>query len=204
MLWICIILGLIVLVVGSACIRLSFFLPVQCKTNGGILLTFDDGPDPVHTPEALAALRECGAKAVFFCVGKNVVKYPEIVKQIVAEGHEIGVHGFFHNPYLNFLPYHFIFTDVLLVCIELRHLGIEPKYFRPPLGITNAKWARVKKDMGLSAMGWSVRSFDTKNEDRDKVLQRVRRQLKPNSIVLLHDRLEGVDYLIRGILKKDN
>ncbi len=62
-----------------------------------VVLTFDDGPDPITTPKILAILREHNVKAVFFVIGEQAFKYPEIMKQIVGEGHTLGVHTFTHS-----------------------------------------------------------------------------------------------------------
>ncbi len=61
-----------------------------------IYLTFDDGPHPEITPWILEQLKKYDAKATFFCLGKNAEKYPEIVKQILQDGHAIGNHGYAH------------------------------------------------------------------------------------------------------------
>lgn len=61
-----------------------------------IYLTFDDGPHPEITPWILEHLKRYDAKATFFCLGKNAEKYPEIVKQILQDGHTIGNHGYAH------------------------------------------------------------------------------------------------------------
>ncbi len=70
---------------------------------GKIVLTFDDGPDPVWTPKILDILKQENIPATFFVVGQNGQSYPEIVKRIVADGHEIGNHTFTH-PNLGEVP----------------------------------------------------------------------------------------------------
>ena len=64
--------------------------------ENAVYLTFDDGPHPEITPKVLALLKEYGARATFFCVGENAQKYPEIIAQILAEGHSLGNHTQHH------------------------------------------------------------------------------------------------------------
>ena len=61
-----------------------------------LFLTFDDGPTPDITPWVLSLLKDFNAKATFFCIGKNVEKYPEIYKKILEEGHSVGNHSYSH------------------------------------------------------------------------------------------------------------
>ena len=63
-----------------------------------VALTFDDGPDPIHTPRILDILEENNIKATFFLIGSNIETYPELVKRIYDEGHIIGNHTFSHTP----------------------------------------------------------------------------------------------------------
>src|SRR5947207_1285636 len=81
-------------------IRKSGEVVWQGSTRGKrVAITFDDGPDPLYTARALAILRRHGVKATFFLEGKNVLEHPELVRQIVLEGHAIGNHTFSH-PHL--------------------------------------------------------------------------------------------------------
>ena len=70
----------------------------------GAVLTFDDGPDPGCTPEVLDALGEAGAKATFFVLGKHVLEHPELTRRILADGHEIALHGMSHRRHDQLSP----------------------------------------------------------------------------------------------------
>jgi len=78
----------------------SFPMPYVIKHSGYVpkklVLTFDDGPDAVYTPEILDELKELGVPGTFFLVGQMVEKYPDIARRILREGHEIGSHTFTH------------------------------------------------------------------------------------------------------------
>jgi peptidoglycan/xylan/chitin deacetylase (PgdA/CDA1 family) len=65
--------------------------------NNSVAITFDDGPNPKVTPLLLDILKEKDVKVTFFLIGARVEEYPEIVKRIVAEGHDIGNHSYTHK-----------------------------------------------------------------------------------------------------------
>jgi peptidoglycan/xylan/chitin deacetylase (PgdA/CDA1 family) len=146
-----------------------------------LFLTFDDGPHPVATPFVLDTLKEFGAKATFFCIGKNVVQYPEIFKRISSEGHAIGNHT---NDHLNGWKT----TDTLyLDNINAADKVIGSSLFRPPYGRIKRRQARLLQPQYKIVM-WDVLSgdFDT-NLSAEKSLQFVVQGSRPGSIIVLHD-----------------
>ena len=91
---------LAVLVWGSASIRSGLYLHALCRggrTGRSVALTFDDGPDPLHTPRVLDVLARHGVRATFFLVGEKAAACPELVRRIVAEGHTVGNHSHTHD-----------------------------------------------------------------------------------------------------------
>lgn len=191
-----------ILFYGSAYMSSQMFVKAitHLDDKSRILLTFDDGPHPDYTPAVLDILRKHNHKAIFFCPAKEAEKYPEIVRRIISEGHTIGSHTYQHS-------WKTIFYSTRRYIEELQHadevfsrLGVTIKYFRPPLGVVNGTIGKACRAMGYTAMGWSVRSFDTRNEPREKVYKRVIRQLTGGSIVLLHDRMPDADKLTDKIL----
>ena len=95
-----IMLWLILTAIGSLHIRWNFFMKAlhkNPKVDGELIaITFDDGPHPEFTPKAMKLLKKYNAKATFFCIGKNAEKYPELVRNILSEGHVIGNHSYSH------------------------------------------------------------------------------------------------------------
>lgn len=182
-------------------IQRSPYVDAHCYTvDGSVLLTFDDGPHPVNTPKVLDVLKRHGIHALFFCVGREAERYPDIVRRIVAEGHTVGQHTYFHNPFHNFYgPRHYS-AEIARAHQLFSSLGISIRLFRPPLGITNYVVSRAVRLMGYTVIGWSVRSFDTRGEGVDEVMRRVGRQLKPGAVVLLHDRLDDAASLAEAII----
>ncbi len=191
-------------VYAAARIDCGIFIDAQCSIapQEGILLTFDDGPDAEVTPRVLDVLDKHGHKAVFFVVGAKAARHPEIVREIAARGHQIGNHTYSHSPYANFLGAKHLRREIEEADEAIAAAtGVRPTLFRPPLGISTHFMRRVLLATGHKAMGWSIRSLDTCRGPRQAVLDRVVRRLRPGNIVLLHDRLEGAEWLADKILE---
>lgn len=151
-----------------------------------ISLTFDDGPDPVHTPLLLDLLREYGMKATFFLVGQHAEQYPDIVRRMHAEGHLIGIHNYKHRPNWLMRPRtveeHIRKTSRAIERIT----GEKPSYYRPPWGIMNMFDFTTKSN--LQIVLWSVMVGDwRKKTGPDKIYRKMKRTLKGGHIYLLHD-----------------
>lgn len=191
-------------VYASASISSGVFIDAQCEIepSEGILLTFDDGPDPEMTPKVLDVLDRHGQKAIFFVIGEKVDAHPEIVREIVRRGHQVGNHTYSHSPYANFLGREHLEEEIRKCgdAVE-RACGVRPTLFRPPLGICTHFMASALRNTGYRAVGWSVRSFDTCDDPREEVLERVVEEMEPGAIVLLHDRLERADWLAESVLE---
>ena len=127
-------------------------LASAAKENGGakkIALTFDDGPSREYTAEILDILKEYGVKATFFVVGVNIEKSPDLLRRIVAEGHEIGNHTYSH-PHLQkmdtaTLAKELTRTDGLIQSIT----GLSPTLFRPPEGVVTDSVKTAAGDGGI-------------------------------------------------------
>lgn len=156
--------------------------------SNAVALTFDDGPHPEFTPQVLAVLAKHGMRATFFTIGENLVKYPEIARQIVREGHQLGNHSYFHNDYRN-LPLvkqleEIDRTDALLADLD----GLASHTFRPPRGELPPglllALVRRKKTIAM----WSYDSLDYQGRGAASIVQRFTEQpLQRGEIVLLHD-----------------
>lgn len=178
------------LIWGIFDIRVSLLAKVinRLKTSEKqVVLTFDDGPN-AYTPQILAILKSANVKAVFFIIGKNAEKHPEIVKQIVEDGHTIGIHTQRHAVNFPFYGSKKVEKELkdcqqILESITSRKIIL----FRPPFGIINPVIAKVARQMGLTIVGWGIRSLDTKAKDADKLLHKISGRLSNGSIILLHD-----------------
>lgn len=184
-------------------IQTCTYLPAICHTqHRGVLLTFDDGPDEINTIKILSLLKQHNIKAIFFCIGQKAEKHPEIVKQIVADGHLIGQHTYHHNPFRNFCTPTSYLNELKKAHQAFSQIGITIKLFRPPLGITNWMIKKAVEQMHYTTVAWSIRSFDTRAEDSNIVIDRVMRQINDESIILLHDRLNNSPEIAEGIINK--
>lgn len=162
----------------------------------GIVLTFDDGPDPIHTRKVLDILDEHGIKATFFVIGRKVEKHPAVVRDIVARGHEVGVHGYAHDRLLSLRGSRRVRRDLEQAVRALETVTKRrPTLFRPPVGHTNPTIARIAEQLNLTVIGWSIAGYDGLARAKPKkVLSRITRKLDDGDIVLLHDAAERDDH----------
>lgn len=154
--------------------------------NGKVLLTFDDGPNPDTTEIILKKLSEEKIKALFFCVGENVQKYPELIHQIKNEGHSFGNHTFNHKILNKISDEEKDYQISSVNKIFNDQFDINLKYFRPSHGRFQLSTSLLMKKHNLKNIMWSLLTYDYKN-DISIVKFAVEKYLKPNSIIVLHD-----------------
>lgn len=183
---------------GVFFLRLQVFVDAVCRgpeDARGVALTFDDGPCPINTPKVLDMLDRAGVKATFFVIGHKAQAHPEIVQDILKRGHVVGSHSFTHSRAFSLLSKAAVRQDIehSLACIE-KITGSRPALFRPPIGHTNPRIAKVIEELDLTVVGWSVRALDgVASADPNRVAQRVISRLEDGAIVLLHDAAERDD-----------
>lgn len=156
-------------------------------TEKQIYLTFDDGPVHGVTDYVLDQLEKRGQKASFFVVGDNVRKHPELAKDVMLAGHQIGNHTFNHlngfktsdSTYVdNFRKGEEVIQDVL---------GIKTKHFRPPYGLMKSSQAKTILESHQIVM-WNVLSGDySKTISANQILSTIKKLNRPGSILLFHD-----------------
>ena len=148
-----------------------------------VALTFDDGPDPKTTPQALDILKKYGAKATFFMVGQNIAGNEAIVKRVHNEGHQIGIHTWDH-PVLTKLPLETAQKEILDTQTAINNvIGIKPTITRPPYGAINAT---IQNSVDQSFIMWNVDSLDWKTRNTKAIMQEIAKT-QPGSIILMHD-----------------
>jgi peptidoglycan/xylan/chitin deacetylase (PgdA/CDA1 family) len=168
----------------------GFFLPVDSRGHTGrpvVALTFDDGPDPSTTLPLLELLKKHEARATFFVVGENAVKYSDLIAAILEHGHDIGNHSFSHDPFLMLRSAKTLYREIESAQTVLKHFGICPLAFRPPVGITNPRLYRVLSQQGLSCVTFSCRANDFGNRFIQGLSKKILAKVKPDDIILLHD-----------------
>lgn len=162
------------------------------KSSGNwVSITFDDGPNPEFTPKVLKLLKEYNAKATFFCIGQQAENYPEILKQILSEGHSVGNHTYSHSKSFGFFDTEKVMAELEATQSKIQTMiGRQIKLYRPAFGVTNPQIEKAVKNLGLHSIGWSVRSLDTTFRSEKSVLKRITAQVSKGDIILLHDTSE--------------
>ncbi len=150
-----------------------------------LYLTFDDGPIPEVTPWVLDTLAQHGAKATFFCIGRNVAQHPALFARIRQEGHSVGNHTYDHLNGWN--TERFSYLRNVLRCQDLTR----SKLFRPPYGrITRPQTQALRKR--FSVVMWDVLSADFDERlDGEQCLRNVIEHSVPGSIIVFHDSLKA-------------
>ncbi len=154
-----------------------------------VALTFDDGPDPEHTPRILDALAAAGVQGTFFMIGRQVEAAPAIARAVAAAGHDLGNHTYGHRHPWTLSPYASIAEVDRGAEVVAETTGVMPRYFRPPWGTFN--WAAYVRagQLGEERILWSVRPEGWLcPASAARMSEFVVRRAHPGAIVNLHDR----------------
>lgn len=183
---------------GSFRIAMSFYFKVICRfqSTNQIVLTFDDGPHETVTPKVLDVLKKHGVKATFFCIGSRAEQHPQLIRQAYQDGHIIANHSWCHKYTYGFYSTKKILAD-LQRCNEVLKtiIGVNPKFVRPPFGVTNPNMKRALRKYPLTTVGWSLRTLDTVKKDPADIMRRLKKT-RPGNIVLFHDRIENIEKVL--------
>lgn len=182
-----------------------FFLKAKCKLEdkSKIHLTFDDGPDENTTPQILEILKKHNQKATFFCIGEKIEQHPQIIKQIIEEGHKIGNHSYSHSNFFDIYKTSKIINEIKKTNQLIKDItGDECTIFRPPFGLTNPNIAKAVKKLNMEVIAWNIRSFDT-IKSKEKVFQRISKA-KNGDIILFHDTKQHTIEILDEFLQKEN
>ena len=175
--------------------NLIWDIPTQEKK---LFLTFDDGPHPIITIQVLDLLKAYNAKATFFCIGNNVVKYPEVYKRIIDEGHTVGNHTFNHlNGWKT--P-----DELYLNDIEKTRDYIDSNLFRPPYGRISRFQIQqlLKPKYQMKMIMWTVLSGDFDRDiSAEKCLNNVLLSTKAGSIIVFHDSEKAAEKMLYALPK---
>lgn len=181
----------LMLSVGVLFMKFNYFLVSKVKsTTSHVILSFDDGPDSIHTIEILRILKKHSISAIFFVIGEKAEKHPEILTQIHSEGHIIGNHTYSHPNLFSTLSSKKVQEEIEKCDSVIQSiLKQEIRFFRPPIGYTNPNIARALKKLNKQSIGWELRSYDTVLSNPKALKERLLKLIKPCQIVLLHDNL---------------
>ncbi|MDB4959534.1 MAG: putative xylanase/chitin deacetylase [Myxococcales bacterium] len=169
------------------------------RDRRSLALTFDDGPDPSRTPLLLDLLAELDIKATFFLLGNRVDAHPDLARRIVAEGHEIGNHTYNHR-YLPLARSRSVAAELEATDRAIaRATGITPVLARPPYGGRSPRNVRVFDRLEKRLVLWDVNSYDWRGAPAAEVAHRVVEQVRPGSIILMHEAREGGETTIDAV-----
>ena len=194
----------------------GFYLPVTCKGASGkqaVAITFDDGPDPLTTPLLLNLLLKRRIKATFFVTGQKAAAHPQLIKELVRQGHSVGNHSYNHSYRMLFRTCASIVADIEAAQKVLSDFGIRPLAFRPPAGINSPRLRSALLKTGLYLVNFSCRPLDGGNRRINNIAQKILKRIGPDDIVLLHDNrpqdkglipawLNEIELLLAGIETK--
>jgi peptidoglycan/xylan/chitin deacetylase (PgdA/CDA1 family) len=199
-----IIVHLSIFFLGAVNIRWNFFFKslYKSKNNKLISLTFDDGP-AIHTTQILDILKGYNVQASFFTIGKHAAEHPPIVKRWYDEGHVIGNHSYNHGFNFDWQSSKKMVEEIEQTNRVIQDLtGAMPNLFRPPYGITNPNLGRAVAKTNMLSIGWTLRSFDTKTTDPNKLLANIFNKLQGGDIILLHDSMEVTTKILTPLIQQ--
>lgn len=167
-----------------------------------VLITIDDGPDPHDTPVVLDLLDRYRANAIFFVIGEKARAHPELIREIVRRGHEIGNHTLTHPAGSFWCAGPWRTRREIAGCQDIvREItGTPPRWFRAPVGHRNFFTHPVATALGLRVMGWNRRGYDAVEKDPAKVLARILPGLAVGDIVLVHEATPIAAEVVGGVL----
>ncbi len=176
------------LVTAAAPLLRPFSVTMCVETPDPVLaLTYDDGPDPAHTPALLDLLADRGLRATFFVLADAAEAHPDLVRRLVAEGHELALHGADHTRLSTLTD-----REAVAVVADARRRveavgGVPVTLFRPPYGVHTPRSLRGWRALGLEVVIWSGWAADWTHDTEEAVTARARRSVHPGGILLLHD-----------------
>ncbi|MEO0115049.1 MAG: polysaccharide deacetylase family protein [candidate division WOR-3 bacterium] len=156
-----------------------------------VALTFDDGPNGKYTEQILDILDKNGVKGTFFLIGKNVEMYPAIAREIVKRGNYLGNHSYSHNVLLPFKSEKALINDINKAEeVIYNATGVHTRLFRPPHGFRTPWMIMAIHKMGYKIITWDDMTTDYDKRSKGKDIARsIISQVKPGSIIVLHDGL---------------
>jgi peptidoglycan/xylan/chitin deacetylase (PgdA/CDA1 family) len=169
----------------------GIFGPVLTRLPGAepvVSLTFDDGPNPRATPLVLDALRRADVRATFFVLGRHADQWPELVRRMADEGHQLANHGYWHRKLHRRGP-GYVRDDLTrgTDAVERASGGVRPRHFRAPHGFRSPWVTPIAGSLGQRTVGWSLGVWDSARPGAGEIAKRAIDGMRAGSILLLHD-----------------
>jgi peptidoglycan/xylan/chitin deacetylase (PgdA/CDA1 family) len=175
-------------VVNSSTFQLFGDYVARVDTNDRVVaLTFDDGPSPWHTPKVLNELDRHRVKATFFMMGRNVERYPDLARDVLRRGHEIGNHSYSH-PKLILMSPRSVRDEIERTDKLLRDIGVSGEiHFRAPHASKFIVLPCVLGQMGKLDVLGDVSAEEWRQQPAAVMTESILRQVRPGSIIGMHD-----------------
>ena len=177
------------------------------NSENKIYLTFDDGPTPEITEWVLEELKKHNAKATFFCIGNNIVKYPDVFEKVINEGHSIGNHTFNHlngwkTATEDYLENTKLCEEQILKSnpsnseLAKQIYNLKSAIFRPPYGKIKLSQSKKLRQLGYKIIMWDVLSADFDELiSKEKCLENATQKVTSGSIIVFHDSVKAFQNL---------
>jgi len=150
-------------------------------------LTFDDGPDPRHTPRVLDILARAEVRATFFLIGRRADAQPSLARRIAEEGHDLGNHTYSHRSLWLCGPRETEREIARGHAAVAAAAGKAPRFFRAPWGLTNLAMFPALRRLGTPCVMWTVQPEGQRAASPELQIRRVARRMRPGAILDLHD-----------------
>jgi peptidoglycan-N-acetylglucosamine deacetylase len=171
------------------------------RSHPWVSLTFDDGPTEGSTDRVLDLLRDRGVQATFFVIGRNVARWPELVRRMDAEGHIVANHTFDHGHFDMFRGWGYWRQQVARTNHLIEDLiGKTPAFFRPSMGFKTVPIHQAASGAGQTVVTWSRGARDGVAAQAPGILRRMAEGVGPGDILMMHD---GVDPCLRHARDRD-
>jgi peptidoglycan/xylan/chitin deacetylase (PgdA/CDA1 family) len=150
-------------------------------------ITFDDGPNPRATPLILDVLKRQGVRATFFVLGRHAERWPDLVRRMADEGHQLGNHGYWHRKLHRRLP-GYVREDLTRGTEAIEEsTGVRPRHFRAPHGFRSPWVTPIAASLGQRTIGWTLGVWDSARPGSGEIARRSLAGVREGSILLLHD-----------------
>jgi len=180
-----------VFVLGSGLFARPILAVTPARAAGRVAITFDDGPDEVHTRAVAELLESRGHRGTFFVIGKRAAASPALLAELVRRGHGLGNHSWAHAYTTPFQPPKRLAEDLRQAQELLATAGAHVRFFRPPVGLLSPRVAEAARRIGLTIVGWSATARDGRaGTTPEQAAARLIAAARPGAILVLHDAVE--------------